>query len=30
MWTKVIILILFIGNIVALGIAFYTLLVDQG
>ena len=30
MWLKVIIVILFIGNIVALGAAFYTLLVDQG
>jgi hypothetical protein len=30
MWLKVIIVILFIGNIIALGTALYTLLVDQG
>lgn len=30
MWLKVIIVILFIGNIVALGSAFYTLMADQG
>lgn len=30
MWLKVVIVILFIGNILALGRAFYTLVVDQG
>jgi hypothetical protein len=30
MWLKVIIVILFIANLVALSSAFYTLLVDQG
>jgi hypothetical protein len=30
MWLKLIIIILFIGNIVALGSAFFTLLSDQG
>lgn len=30
MWLKVIIVVLFIGNIVALGSAFFTLMVDEG
>jgi hypothetical protein len=30
MWLKVVIVILFIANLVALGSAFYTLLMDQG
>ena len=30
MWLKIIIVLLFIGNIVALGRAFFTLIVDQG
>jgi len=30
MWLKVVIVLLFIGNILALGRAFYTLVVDQG
>ncbi|MBL4679792.1 MAG: DUF2909 domain-containing protein [Pseudomonadales bacterium] len=30
MWLKVIIMVLLIGNLVALGSAFYTLMVDQG
>ncbi len=30
MWLKIIIVILFIGNLAALGSALYTLLVDQG
>ena len=30
MWLKIIIVLLFIGNLVALGSALYTLLVDQG
>lgn len=30
MWLKIIIVILFIGNVVALGRAFFTLVVDQG
>ena len=30
MWLKVVIVLLFIGNIFALGRAFYTLVVDQG
>ena len=30
MWLKIIIVVLFIGNLVALGSALYTLLVDQG
>jgi hypothetical protein len=30
MWLKLIIVILFIGNIIALGSAFFTLLADQG
>jgi len=30
MWLKVVIVILFFANLVALGSAFYTLLVDQG
>jgi len=30
MWLKVIIVVLFIGNIVALGSSFYTLMVDEG
>lgn len=30
MWLKIIIVILFIANLVALSSAFYTLLVDQG
>ena len=30
MWVKVIIVMLFIGNLVALGTAFYTLMLDQG
>lgn len=30
MWLKILIVLLFIANLVALGSAFYTLLVDQG
>ena len=30
MWVKVVIVMLFIGNLVALGTAFYTLMLDQG
>ena len=30
MWLKVVIVILFLANLVALGSAFYTLLADQG
>ncbi|HKI73431.1 MAG TPA: DUF2909 family protein [Pseudomonadales bacterium] len=30
MWLKILIVVLFIANLVALGSAFYTLLLDQG
>lgn len=30
MWLKIVIVVLFIANLVALGSAFYTLLADQG
>lgn len=30
MWLKILIVLLFIANVVALGSAFYTLMVDQG
>jgi succinate dehydrogenase/fumarate reductase cytochrome b subunit len=30
MWVKVVIVLLFIANLVALGTAFYTLMLDQG
>jgi hypothetical protein len=30
MWVKVVIVMLFIANLVALGTAFYTLMLDQG
>ena len=30
MWLKILIVVLFIANLIALGSAFYTLLVDQG